>query len=403
MTRKADERFCAEHLKEQNTHGRKRVPCPVSPGHTVWEDQVHHHVPKCKAAGEVPRDKWFKLDYNLSDKSEDKPKLSEITAEDYRKWAEKAAKLYDSIKEPITREVLDHPGLASRLSELQNQKHAIQQASLIGHMDKHGLLSDDAVVAEFGCGRGELSRYIARSQVLNQLSRHCAVVGGQKYLLVDRAGPRNKLDGKIAKDLEELETPATSQKQTPQVERSKIDIKDLNLGTAVSELFGGTCQPVSIVSKHLCGCATDLTLRCLANAGEAVALRGVAIALCCRQLCNFGMYPDAGRVWLQEHGITAEGFAVLAKMTSWAVCGTRRHNGSEETSAHHPSGYSEAERQAIGHKVRRVIDYGRLLAVRGSERVGTAAGYDARLIEYVDPSVSLENICLLVHKRTEDP
>ena len=65
-----------------------------------------------------------------------------------------------------------------------------------------------------------------------------------KLVLVDRASPRHKLDGK----LKEL--------RLKEVRRIRADIRDLEL----SKVFQQP-QHVVAVSKHLCGAATDLTLR----------------------------------------------------------------------------------------------------------------------------------------------
>lgn len=45
-----------------------------------------------------------------------------------------------------------------------------------------------------------------------------------------------------------------------------IDIKDLHLGKIQSLLTEqGDKKPVVCLSKHLCGSATDITLKCLMN------------------------------------------------------------------------------------------------------------------------------------------
>ncbi|KAA8916074.1 hypothetical protein TRICI_001778 [Trichomonascus ciferrii] len=67
-------------------------------------------------------------------------------------------------------EILNHPGLEERLKQLENQKHAVQQASLVDHMEKHGFLNPrTTIIAEFGCKRGELSRYISLARALKDM------------------------------------------------------------------------------------------------------------------------------------------------------------------------------------------------------------------------------------------
>uniref|UniRef100_A0A8D2IXW6 tRNA:m(4)X modification enzyme TRM13 n=1 Tax=Varanus komodoensis TaxID=61221 RepID=A0A8D2IXW6_VARKO len=43
-------RFCGEHgahAEEENS--RKRIPCPLDPKHTVYEDQLQKHLKKCNS------------------------------------------------------------------------------------------------------------------------------------------------------------------------------------------------------------------------------------------------------------------------------------------------------------------------------------------------------------------
>ena len=68
--------------------------------------------------------------------------------------------------------------------------------------------------------------------------------------------------------------------------RIRIDIADLALANVPCVKSAATAagdeerqSPVVALSKHLCGCATDLALRCLANAGGPVD--GLCVACCC--------------------------------------------------------------------------------------------------------------------------
>ncbi len=78
------------------------------------------------------------------------------------------------------------------------------------------------------------------------------------------------------------------------------------------------------VSKHLCGAATDLALRCLVSTlHEAMAMRvcGVAIALCCHHQCKWSQL--VGHAFITGLGFSPGDFHVISHMTSWAVCGIR--------------------------------------------------------------------------------
>lgn len=268
------------------------------------------------------------------------------------------------------------------------------------------------MIVEFGCGRGELSRYVSRAQLFpteDEKSNNIAYNANErrKYLLIDRAGPRMKFDSKLLKDYNEESGKTRASVPEPWVERLRVDIKDLDLNQALKLLFGkeenaSQRKSVSAISKHLCGCATDLTLQCLANntvvpqcqtSSSSHRLEGIVIALCCRHLCSYEMYPLAGRQFLKDHQIasTPQEFKILAKMTSWAVCGRRdptKPETNDGNNGQHPSGLEVEQRERAGLLARRCIDYGRLVAVR-------ELGLSADLIEYVSPDVSLENVALV--------
>ena len=105
----------------------------------------------------------------------------------------------------------------------------------MAHLGQAGLLESNLTFVEFGSGRASLSYWLCRA-----LSSPQSV----QLVLVDRASPRHKLDGK----LKEL--------QLKEMRRIRADIRDLQL----SKVFDQPEQVVA-VSKHLCGAATDLTLR----------------------------------------------------------------------------------------------------------------------------------------------
>ena len=88
---------------------------------------------------------------------------------------------------------------------------------------------------EFGSGRGSLSYWLCKALSDPRTAR---------LVMIDRASPRHKLDTKM-KDLDLKE-----------IIRIKADIADLDL----RKVFSGP-ENVVAVGKHLCGAATDLTLR----------------------------------------------------------------------------------------------------------------------------------------------
>lgn len=259
--------------------------------------------------------------------------------------------------------------MESRLEELGNKKHALQQGSLIGNMVNEQFFSKPCLVVEFGAGRGELSRYIAKSRA-KQLAQDQQE---SRYIMVDRSSPKLKFDTKIAKDWKEVNS-GLGQFQ-PAVERIKLDITHLKLD-AYPMIQQHPNHNLVAVSKHLCGCATDLTLNCLANMNHRAD--GILIALCCRQLCTWDAYSKPGREFLEKYGISKQSFPVLIKLTSWAVCGKRPDMDEEE--------YKWKE--SIGLKARAIIDKGRILGLEKQN-------WKARVVEYVDKQITLENHALI--------
>ena len=68
--------------------------------------------------------------------------------------------------------------------------------------------------------------------------------------------------------------------------------------------------PVVVVAKHLCGAATDLALRAVANSATAgQRVRGLGIATCCHHACSWEDY--CGADWLREKGFSGHEFELL--------------------------------------------------------------------------------------------
>ena len=57
-----------------------------------------------------------------------------------------------------------------------NQKHPIQQNSIIANMDLMGLLSNSFLYLEFGAGKGELLRYLNQCILQQKQNVHALMV-----------------------------------------------------------------------------------------------------------------------------------------------------------------------------------------------------------------------------------
>ncbi|KAG0241322.1 tRNA:m(4)X modification enzyme TRM13 [Actinomortierella wolfii] len=434
---------------------RKRVPCPLDPTHTVWEDDLKSHTARCNARPRGSVAYVQDINLTLPEPTESilaQDMLTKLTSSELLDLVTKVEALYDKYVPPIRTMILDHPAMDERKKTIQNIKHAQQQGSLLGHMDRLGLLSDPrACFIEFGAGRGGLSRYL--KEALQDR-------GEANFVLVDRMAVRNKADSYIAgidqvpksyvarrmidiKDLKLVKLPETERsvgsvvdpvvmtqekdgETVPATSEATID-KSSNEGARVSVK---TKRPVVALSKHLCGGATDITLKCLVDykaefeaSEQPQAVRGILIALCCHQLCRNHMYPN--QKFLQECGITEREFALICRMSSWGVSINRSRAASpggdsdntekkcEKDKSNDNDGEDEDEEEEHGQvdtaakdlgsnlsllNVQRRIELGlrckRLLDI-GRVKYLEKHGFDAEVIYYTDRDTSLENLALM--------
>lgn len=176
--------------------------------------------------------------------------------------------------------------------------------------------------------------------------------------------------------------------------RIRIDIRHLDL-TKAPLVDGSDPQgtaPVVAVSKHLCGVATDLALRCLLGADpkSTGAVRGAAIALCCHHRCTWSDY--CGREWFLAQGLSASDFALVKRLSAWATCFPARpkiaNPGAGDGGAQAVDELSAPEKVALGRDCKRLLDAGRLHFLRQH-------GFRAELVHYADSGTTPENALLV--------
>lgn len=287
------------------------------------------------------------------------------------------------------------------------EKHVMQQASILGNLEEFGVLknaigreqcdceeaSEDekngvSAVVEFGAGRGYLTQMLADCY------------GIKRVFLVERKSYKLKADRSLR------------QKESLILERLRIDIEDLNLN-AVESLQG---SPYLAIGKHLCGPATDLTLRCclaehfsqdsVEHCSANGNLIGLAIATCCHHLCQWKHYTS--KKYLSHLGITKDEFHAITWLTSWAVDAdhgsdlpevpdVKLHLESIENKecGGDASGVEDivrnmkaVERAVLGFMCKQIIDMGRLMWVK-------ECGLETEFVKYVPSSISPENHLLI--------
>lgn len=408
MQRKADQKYCSEHMylevkpemDDDKTAEAKRIPCPHDGRHTVWAKDLEKHLKKCRAVVVLPEDPWFTKDINVNLKSGENQRVQEEPEKDQDKTTNttslsdselfgKYIPILSKLNYPVlTLSVSKHAGLDNRLDQVQIKKHAIQQSSLIGNLKRLKLLHGSNTYMEFGCGKAELSRFVNLSIIEDKAYQPTAPSFG----FIDRGVNRMKMDSKIVKDYENLS-------EKPEIHRSRIDIKNLNLDTFLQQ-FKQNHSSVVCISKHLCGAATDLTLKCIFNSKmiDNESFSGLLVAMCCRHVCDYSQLLPQSRTYLSKRGFNStESFQVLKKIASWAVCG-RMDNMKDDEGTDHPSGLTILERERLGQLARRLIDESRVYAIE--EILGTD-NYEVNINWYVESDITLENVYLSIIKKAK--
>lgn len=375
MQSKKGHKYCSEHISHDEANTLQRTPCPLDPAHSVWAGDLEAHLLKCNARPTVERDLWYRPNFNtILQGTAEEPQEPPIQTEDPEENLEQVLKLlkvYGAQCLPLRVNVLHRDGLDRWLELKTNHKHILQQSSLVGAMDEAGLLTPDCFYVEFGCGKAELSR-IVNTCMLHQYPTAESTTYG--FGFVDRGVNRMKLDSKIVKD-------CAGTKLSPHVKRSRIDIEHLDLDVFLQST---PASKLVAISKHLCGAATDLTLKLILNAQQSRdKFAGVVVAMCCRHACDYHQLLPPSRQMLARHGFTGQNFTALKKVVSWAVSSTDESESQEDF---------KLKRQ-IGLVARRLIDESRVEAIN---KLWT--GYKAELFVYAGPELTLENHCLRVTK-----
>lgn len=424
MTRRADEDYCSEHLILHKKLTNKlihngagnhdtsldRIPCPLDPKHTIKKSQLKKHLTKCnkfKLKHSNDSNTFYRLDLNILPSTLSKPLVSSDTL---NKTVDLLYQIFESgeINELPTCMKQNTYMSATRLNSLSNQKHAIQQSSLIQNLLEYRYTNDlernhmatserNLNMLEFGCGKAEFSRYFNQvvrgffTSASTSPEKNFPLFQIDNFLFIDRGSNRLKFDSKILSDCNGL--------NLPHIKRLKIDIKDLYVDDVLSREPFSSNQNI-VISKHLCGVATDLTLRCIGNNLLLFrSLDSMCIAMCCRHICDPDQYINAGFLidFLKRFRSTLtyhEFFVTLTKLCSWATNGKRPGvQDCDLVELTENRFVTVKERERIGLMARRVIDEGRLQWVRQK-----FPHSKADLIRYVSKDISLENVALLLSK-----
>ncbi|KAI4986348.1 hypothetical protein ZWY2020_018978 [Hordeum vulgare] len=416
--------YCRNHSPASSSDSRRRVPCPVDPSHTVFEENLEAHVGKCPSGSRPTRSPHSRTTQGHQlrrgeaggaavTSATKRASVHKLSEEEFWGLVVKIRSAHTAAAVEM-RESYIAPDACDKWMKGQvdrkvpyQEKHVVQQVSIVGNMETFGLLprggAEDATeeiavknppaAVEFGAGRGYLTQMLADCY------------GIKNIFLVERRAYKLKADLSLR------------QNEGVKLERLRIDIEDLNLH-GVQALNGGQYLAIG---KHLCGPATDMTIMCCLHeqhnhteekGHDKHHLRGLALATCCHHLCQWKHY--ANKSFLSGLGIAEEEFHAMTWFSSWAVDGDHSSQDSLEAEDLSSEGRNRetekpdpeiigveriirsipgVERSALGFMCKDIIDTGRLLWLRSK-------CLDADLVRYVPSDISPENHLLIAKCRS---
>lgn len=395
MQRRNGYLFCGLHLEEQQEDGLERVQCPYG-NHTVWKKVLNKHVKTCPEfllQKKLESESYYEpgVNRNQTRKSVELPRGSGFLGNQkdsvsnrrlaaiIRMGEAKLLELVDKIDSLWTRlgcnDICRAPD-QGRVSE--PERHYVQQASIYEHMKRLKFFKEHSSTTyiEFGSGKGYLTRSLVELVSPHKLYR---------VILVDRKTFKTKAD----KFLRESN-----------VTRIRCDISHFN----PSKIEGMSEKSnILVYGKHLCGSATDYSIRCVKRQLEKKSTRpvGFAIASCCHYLTSWDQY--VGSSILENLGMSPEEFEIMCYMSGWSTCGChhvadhgRCQQDDDEIDVASVDVWkphrtiSRNRRVEIGNKCKDLIDRGRILYFLSL--AGVTVG---KIVYYVDPVISIENRLLL--------
>ncbi|CAB3368246.1 Hypothetical predicted protein [Cloeon dipterum] len=367
---------------------RLRVPCPFDSNHSCYKSHLKKHMARCNSRPSDTRPAYINPSINAGPVEDEVPRvhLNDVSDEALLDLISRVEKIYEEINVKIKEQILEHPTLAEEIRRpdlgAPALKHLKQNSSLIGIMESKNLIKNDTCFVELGAGKGKFTFWLAHAA---QNLSNCT------FALVDVSTYRHKSENKLV-----------TEGVNSEVIRVLANVGDLCLEKVD---FHEGCRYVVPISKHLCGAATDLALRCVVNADSSDSSprqEGLVMALCCHHRCEWRHF--VGKEFFKSVGLSPQDFTLMCVLVSWATCGTGKSRQPEERQlAQHPQednphkdrydrlSLSREIREEIGRKCKLLIDQGRVAYLINS-------GFDSELMYYVKENVTLENVCLVALK-----
>uniref|UniRef100_A0A1A9W5N8 tRNA:m(4)X modification enzyme TRM13 n=1 Tax=Glossina brevipalpis TaxID=37001 RepID=A0A1A9W5N8_9MUSC len=389
MTVGKNKEYCGEHEPtaelpqgEIAAEG-ERIFCPLDSKHTIYKKNLRKHLKICNARPKIEVPAYLIKNFNAGEifhQTHPDLRLTDLSNEDFYGIIKKVRDIYTQyIENQIPFLTLYHESLEKELNKREygqeSRKHLSQASALLGILNAEQYLDNSMCFVEFGAGKGQLAYYLAKLLENKQNSQ---------VILIDRMSLRHKKDNKI--------------QDRSLITRIRCDIADL----CIEKLpFIQSDQCCVAVSKHLCGAATDLTLRCVSQTKQK-HVDFILIAVCCHHRCDWSSF--VGKEFFQEHHLTSKDFLIITKMASWAICGTgmsreRRQALEKQDQPSQDDSVTNikqrlclAERETIGFMCKRLLDYARLKFLQ-------LHGYEVALKYYIPKNITLENVILLAKRK----
>lgn len=387
MTVKSGQEYCGEHQKisdKTSPDGNQlglRIVCPLDRKHTCYAHNLKKHLKICNArlkTVEAYIVKDFNYKDNPNDPDDDFKLLNEFNTNEIKETIKKVDNVYKNLIEgQITEKLTEFKLIEEEMSKPEfgdkTKKHLKQASSILGLLKENNLMQPSSLYIEFGAGRGQLSYWLALATETDDNS---------KIIIIEKSSPKHKKDNKISRN-------------SDKIKRIRADIADLVLDKLDTV---GEINHIVGVTKHLCGAATDLALRCLVNTKQCNdKVKGGVFTFCCHHRCRWVSYT--GKLFFQENSFNVDDFIIMCGMASWATCGTglsrtEKHINVDNLRQNERDieiGLSRSEKEEVGRRSKIILNWGRLKYMEQQ-------GFSCKLHYYVNTSISLENVCIVFVK-----
>lgn len=361
------------------------IPTPQETPATIESEST------CPSEGEAPR--FVALpEVELHKHRRRKTVISTTPTEVIRNVLDRLTGIW-AVHEPTISEelIVSEAAPVEGITSATRVKHVVQNEAIIQHLKLADMWDQKALYVEWGSGNALLSA---------QIQQHLH----SDHILVDRQNPKTKVDHmrdlkrlwkRITIDIKDVKldaipevsqlVPCSTSAQDPVREETKTNDGETITGNS-------RCRSIFSFSKHLCGAATDLTIRCLEQHKSAAGDDALLVALCCHHRCTWRSY--VGRSFFEDVlGLDREDFETIIRMSSWATSTDLTTVPAESTEDLEPGdhGLTREEKWLWGWRCKRLIDAGRCHYL-------SKMGYSTQFRYYVPTSVSPENILLVARQ-----